>query len=543
MTQHRILGIIAAFLCASHLCAQRCEHVVQRGEDFSSIAQKYGITEDELKASNPSSTSCYVGRKLLIPNPGEVVKRAPVKVEPFDYGLISSLGDSILTKSSMTTYQVGEALWKKQKYSQAMTYLSSAAYGGDARAYYPLADCYSQPSYKDHDDETAVTWYLKAVENVKDKKSESYLMPCLRLSKCYLTGTGVDKDLKQARLLYNEYSRHASQPYSAEARQLQRDIAAKEAEIAKVERAKRLAEQEKARKEKRRQEAERAKAAANKRAMAAASSKSSGGSSAMASSSRTTTSQRSVQSRPAATTQTSTTRKTTASSHTSTNRQTQGPQEWREDMGFGNFVIVKKYPNGSVSRTRYRPCPNCHLTRKCANCYGTGRCGLCKGQGGIITSGYGRYIPCYGCKQTGKCDPCKGTGVCSCTTQKLNPYPGYVVASSSVVLPDGTAIRNTGGYNGRDDKFTITPPGETVTTFDDTPSSGNSSSSSRRSSGSCSKCGGSGYDTTAYQCAAAAGHGARQPYHSSLGSKCPYCSSVIDHYHYACTNCWGKGHE
>ena len=340
--------------------------------------------------------------------------------------------------------------------------------------------------------------------------------------KCYLTGTGVDKDLKQARLLYNEYSRHASQPYSAEARQLQRDIAAQEAEIAKAERAKRQAEQEKARQEKRRQEAERATAAANKRAVAAAPSKSAGGSGAASSSNRTSASQRSGQSRSAAMTQASNNRKTA-------NRQAQGCQEWREDMGFGNFVIVTKYPNGCVSRVRYRPCPICHLTRKCGNCNGTGVCAFCHGQRVIINYTIGMSSPCLGCQQTGQCNLCKGTVVCNCTSLKINPYPGYAVASLSVIFPNGATIRNTAGYNGRDDKFTITPPGGTSTTFGDTPSSGNSSSSSRRSSGSCSKCGGSGYDTTAYQCAAAAGHGARQPYHSSLGSKCPYCSSVIDH--------------
>ena len=106
----RLVSFIAALLCCMSLYAQRCEHVVQRGEDFSSIAQKYGITVDELKASNPSSSLCYVGRKLLIPNPGQVVERKPAKVEPFDYGLVSSLGDSVLTKTTTTTYHVGEAL-------------------------------------------------------------------------------------------------------------------------------------------------------------------------------------------------------------------------------------------------------------------------------------------------------------------------------------------------------------------------------------------------------------------------------------------------
>lgn len=243
------------------LYAQRCEHVVQRGEDFSSIAQKYGITVDELKASNPSSSLCYVGRKLLIPNPGQVVERKPAKVEPFDYGLISSLGDSVLTKTTTTTYHVGEALWKQKKYAQAMVYLSSAAYGGDARAYYPLGDCYSQSSSENPDEETAATWYLKAVDGMKEKTDVGYYMPCLRLSKCYLTGNGMTKNVKQARHFYNEYKRYAESSNGAEAKQLQHDIAAEEAAIAKAENEKRIAiaKAEKAKREaeqkRRRQEA------------------------------------------------------------------------------------------------------------------------------------------------------------------------------------------------------------------------------------------------------------------------------------------------
>lgn len=531
MPRLRIIGFVAASLCALHLCAQRCEHVVQRGEDFSSIAQKYGITVDELKASNPSSSSCYVGRKLLIPNPGEVVKRKPVKVEPFDYGLVSSLGDSILTKSTVTTYQVGEALWKKKKYSEAMAYLSSAAYGGETRAYYPLADCYSQPLLADHDDETAVSWYMKAVADVKEKSTIGYIMPCLRLSRCYLDGTGIGKDIKQARLLYNEYSRHAVQPYPAEARQLQRDITAAEAAVAKAERDKRMAEQQKAREEKRRKEAERAKAAANKRTVAtngtAGSSNSTGSSNRVTAGNSSATPRRSVQSRPASTAQ--------ASSNYVV-------QTWREELGYGCFVIVEKWANGCVSRVRYRQCPNCRTSCICDGCSGTGRCGICKGQGGIITSGYGRYIPCGLCQSSGVCNLCKGSGRCMCTNPKNSKYPGYVIGSTSLITPDGTTIRNSGGYNGRDDKFTITPPGGTTTTYDDNSSSG-SSSSRRRSSGSCSKCGGTGFDSSGVQYAAASAHGVRPPYHSKLGDRCPYCSSVADHYHVPCARCLGKGRE
>ena len=48
--------------------AQNGEHVVKVGEDFASIAQKYGITEQQLIDANPKSRGiCYVGLKLSIP--------------------------------------------------------------------------------------------------------------------------------------------------------------------------------------------------------------------------------------------------------------------------------------------------------------------------------------------------------------------------------------------------------------------------------------------------------------------------------------------
>ena len=536
----RLVSFIAALLCCMSLYAQRCEHVVQRGEDFSSIAQKYGITVDELKASNPSSSLCYVGRKLLIPNPGQVVERKPAKVEPFDYGLISSLGDSVLTKTTTTTYHVGEALWKQKKYAQAMVYLSSAAYGGDARAYYPLGDCYSQSSSENPDEETAATWYLKAVEGMKEKTDVGYYMPCLRLSKCYLTGNGMTKNVKQARHFYNEYKRYAESSNGAEAKQLQHDIAAEEAAIAKAENEKRIAiaKAEKAKREaeqtRRRQEA---LAKANKQKVVASNNVANTSNRTVANNTSVSHSATNNNANSVSTTRNNVQYQRQANTQASASN---GVQKWREEQGMGCFVIVTKYPNGNILRVRYRICPNCKGGQRCAGCYGTGRCGICKGQGGIVTSGYGRYIPCGLCGSSGVCSLCRGSGRCACTA--ASEYPGYVIGSTSAITPDGTTIRNTAGYNGRDDKFVITPPGGTSYTFDDERSTG-SSSSRRSSSGSCSKCHGTKYDPQAMQYAAASTSGVRPPYHSKLGDHCPYCTSRADHYHYPCSGCMGTGHN
>ncbi len=43
------------------------EHIVQRGETFAVIAKRYGMTEEQIKAANPTRKTCYVGLKLSIP--------------------------------------------------------------------------------------------------------------------------------------------------------------------------------------------------------------------------------------------------------------------------------------------------------------------------------------------------------------------------------------------------------------------------------------------------------------------------------------------
>lgn len=56
-----------AILMAIQMNAQTSEtYVVKRGETFSSIASKYGISENELRKQNPDAKRCYTGMKLNI---------------------------------------------------------------------------------------------------------------------------------------------------------------------------------------------------------------------------------------------------------------------------------------------------------------------------------------------------------------------------------------------------------------------------------------------------------------------------------------------
>ncbi len=66
MTHKRFLAtiILAASLLVGY--AQKQQHTVRRGETYASIAQKYGITESQLKQANKSKT-IYVGQTITIP--------------------------------------------------------------------------------------------------------------------------------------------------------------------------------------------------------------------------------------------------------------------------------------------------------------------------------------------------------------------------------------------------------------------------------------------------------------------------------------------
>jgi len=62
----RLYIFLIAVIYSICLEAQTIEHVVQRGESFASIAQKYNISEEELKKSNPRYKTCYAGIRLKI---------------------------------------------------------------------------------------------------------------------------------------------------------------------------------------------------------------------------------------------------------------------------------------------------------------------------------------------------------------------------------------------------------------------------------------------------------------------------------------------
>ena len=63
-----LLSLILAMCVMTGMAQTTQTHTVQRGETIESVAQKYGITVDELKAANPNASNLFfVGMKLNIP--------------------------------------------------------------------------------------------------------------------------------------------------------------------------------------------------------------------------------------------------------------------------------------------------------------------------------------------------------------------------------------------------------------------------------------------------------------------------------------------
>lgn len=72
MNLKHLLILLALWICQASFAQQR-EHTVARGETLASIAKKYGLTEEQLKAANPNMTMCFAGVRLVIPDPNAPV--------------------------------------------------------------------------------------------------------------------------------------------------------------------------------------------------------------------------------------------------------------------------------------------------------------------------------------------------------------------------------------------------------------------------------------------------------------------------------------
>ena len=227
MKYTRFLQTVFFWCLALCMQAQQKEHIVQRGEDFSTIARTYAITQQELMDANPTYKVCYAGLKLIIPQHGVPMERKKVAPKPLDIELLSS-DKEVVTQSTATAYQIGQALWKYKNYSSASAYLQAALNDGDLRACYPLANCYEQDTARCYDIYKAVDCYHKAVTEIKNKSDEGYWKSCGALANLYQQGLGVDKDLSLAKKFCKDYQRYADKASKKKADRLMSSILSEE---------------------------------------------------------------------------------------------------------------------------------------------------------------------------------------------------------------------------------------------------------------------------------------------------------------------------
>ena len=69
MSPYRInITALLLFLTVILNAQNTSQHIVKRGETFASIANKYGISEQQLKTANSKNKICYSGLILTIPS-------------------------------------------------------------------------------------------------------------------------------------------------------------------------------------------------------------------------------------------------------------------------------------------------------------------------------------------------------------------------------------------------------------------------------------------------------------------------------------------
>ena len=118
--------------------------------------------------------------------------------------LISSIEDKIgkpatpaPTKSPEELFQLGESLYYKQDYENALKYIKPAAEQGHAKAQFRLGYCYDEGLGVTQDYQEAVKWYRKAVEQGNAQAQ-------CNLGYCYEKGLGVTQDYKEAEKWYRK---------------------------------------------------------------------------------------------------------------------------------------------------------------------------------------------------------------------------------------------------------------------------------------------------------------------------------------------------
>ena len=170
-TEKKCLLILLLVLAAIPMMGRQDTIMIGYGETFETIANRYGITLDELLKANPGKVNCYAGMRIAVPRPQE---------SPVGNWAISSpaihYADSLLllAKNKSTAGDYKKAI---KIYNQVigMNVRSPYAYAGRGECYYRLgkykkaAADLNHAIYSDELAEIERTWCKSALEDVEEQ--------------------------------------------------------------------------------------------------------------------------------------------------------------------------------------------------------------------------------------------------------------------------------------------------------------------------------------------------------------------------------------
>lgn len=116
----RLLLLWVSLLMICSLSAQQTKHTVQRGETYASIAGKYGVSEQALRAANPYNKNLYVGIKLVIPSVSQNTSVSGVAPT------VSSQGNTAMNRVAQAYMDNAWGYYHDMKYGKAIKEIEKA---------------------------------------------------------------------------------------------------------------------------------------------------------------------------------------------------------------------------------------------------------------------------------------------------------------------------------------------------------------------------------------------------------------------------------
>lgn len=208
----RFLLFAIACLCSLVMSSEEMiEHLVQRGESFSLIANRYGITEQMLRNANSHIDECYTGLTLQI-NPADIETMRKYREQ---------IEAERATREMQSRYDKAYSFMDAGKYKEAQKifdYIIKNSRPGSAYAYYNRGVCkFNREKWKDAASDFRYATYCNDCDDDLKKQSEELNEIALNNQEVYeqnrarAWGEVLNMSLNTAQMAMNTY---VAQKYS-----------------------------------------------------------------------------------------------------------------------------------------------------------------------------------------------------------------------------------------------------------------------------------------------------------------------------------------